>query len=154
MKFFSLISLKMRCFCRNIFAKHQDKIVMQVTKNLKMPIVKGLKDFIIIELTRKLFYISETENFKIVTGSMTDTIIPGHIRLLEINTISGTDITYTYTVIPWRRKWQPTPVFLPGESHGGRSLVGYSPWGRKESDVTERLHFHTVMALTMLNITS
>ena len=38
-------------------------------------------------------------------------------------------------------KWQPTPVFLPGESHGQRSLVGYSPWGRKESDTTERLHF-------------
>ena len=37
--------------------------------------------------------------------------------------------------IPWRRKWQPTPVFLPGESHGQRSLVGYSPWGRKESDM-------------------
>ena len=33
--------------------------------------------------------------------------------------------------IPWRRKWQPTPVFLPGESHGQRSLVGYSPWGHK-----------------------
>ena len=33
--------------------------------------------------------------------------------------------------IPWRRKWQPTPVFLPGESHGQRSLMGYSPWGRK-----------------------
>ena len=31
--------------------------------------------------------------------------------------------------IPWRRKWQPTPVFLPGKSHGQRSLVGYSPWG-------------------------
>ena len=43
---------------------------------------------------------------------------------------------------PWRRKWQPTPVFLPGESHGRRSLVGYSPRGRKESDTTERLHFH------------
>ena len=43
---------------------------------------------------------------------------------------------------PWRRKWQPTPVLLPGESHGGRNLVGYSPWGRKESDTTERLHFH------------
>ena len=41
--------------------------------------------------------------------------------------------------IPWRRKWQPTPVFLPGESHGWRSLVGYSPWGRKELDTTERL---------------
>ena len=44
--------------------------------------------------------------------------------------------------IPWRREWQPTPVLLPGESHGQRSLVGYSPWGGKESDTTERLHFH------------
>ena len=43
---------------------------------------------------------------------------------------------------PGEGKWQPTPVLLPGESHGGRSLVGYSPWGRKESDTTERLHFH------------
>ena len=41
--------------------------------------------------------------------------------------------------IPWRRKWQPTPVFLPGNSHGPRSLVGYRPRGRKESDTTERL---------------
>ena len=39
--------------------------------------------------------------------------------------------------IPWRRKWQPTPVFLPGECHGQRSLAGYSPQGRKESDTTE-----------------
>ena len=38
--------------------------------------------------------------------------------------------------------WQPTPVFLPGESHGWRSLVGYSPRGCKESDTTEQLHFH------------
>ena len=37
--------------------------------------------------------------------------------------------------IPWRRKWQPTPVFLPGESHGQRSRAGYSPWGYKESDM-------------------
>ena len=41
--------------------------------------------------------------------------------------------------IPWRREWQSSPVFLPGESHGQRSLVGYSPGGRKESDTTERL---------------
>ena len=41
-------------------------------------------------------------------------------------------------------KWQPTPVFLPGESHGQRSLVGYSPWGRKELDTTEWLHFTSV----------
>ena len=39
--------------------------------------------------------------------------------------------------IPWRRKWQPTPVFLPGKSYRQRSLVGYSPWGLKESDTTE-----------------
>ena len=39
--------------------------------------------------------------------------------------------------IPWRRAWQPTPVFLPGESHGQRSLVSYSPQGHKESDTTE-----------------
>ena len=41
--------------------------------------------------------------------------------------------------IPWRRKWQPTPVFLPGEVHGQRSLVGHSPWGHKELDSTEWL---------------
>ena len=41
-----------------------------------------------------------------------------------------------------RRQWQPTPVLLPGKSHGRRSLVGCSPWGRKESDTTEELHFH------------
>ena len=47
---------------------------------------------------------------------------------------------------PWRRERLPTPVFLPGESHGQGSLVGYSPWGCKESDVTEQLthtHIHT-----------
>ena len=42
--------------------------------------------------------------------------------------------------IPWRRKWLSTPVFLPGEFHGLRSLVDYSPWGRKESDMTEQLN--------------
>ena len=39
--------------------------------------------------------------------------------------------------MPWRRKWQPTPVLLPGKFHQQSSLVGYSPWGRKESDTTE-----------------
>ena len=41
-----------------------------------------------------------------------------------------------------RRKWHPTPVPLPGKFHGWRSLVGYNPWGCKESDMTEQLHFH------------
>ena len=39
----------------------------------------------------------------------------------------------------WGRAWQPTPVFLPGESHGQRSLAGYSPWGYKESDMSEEI---------------
>ena len=42
----------------------------------------------------------------------------------------------------WRRQWHPAPVLLPGKSHGRRSLVGYSPWGCEESDVTEWLPFH------------
>ena len=50
--------------------------------------------------------------------------------------------------IPWRRKWHPTPVLLPGKSHGQRSLVGYSPWGREELDTTERLHFHFSLSCT------
>ena len=50
--------------------------------------------------------------------------------------------------IPWRRRWQPTPVILAGEFHGQRSLAGYSPWGRKESNMTEWL------SLTPLIITS
>ena len=49
--------------------------------------------------------------------------------------------------IPWRRKWQSTPVFLPGKSHGQRSLVGYSPWVCKESDTTEWLHLHHLLNL-------
>ena len=47
-----------------------------------------------------------------------------------------------------RRKWRPTPVLLPGKSHGRRSLVGCSPWGRKESDTNERLHFHFSLSCT------
>ena len=50
--------------------------------------------------------------------------------LRDMRLISG------FGKIPWRRTWQPTAVFLPGESHGQRSLVGYSPWGHKESNMT------------------
>ena len=48
--------------------------------------------------------------------------------------------------IPWKRKWHPTLVFLPGKSHGQRNLVAYSPWGHKELDTTEQLHFHFTFA--------
>ena len=51
-----------------------------------------------------------------------------------------------YRASTWRRQWHPTPVLLPGKSHGQRSLVGCSPWGREESDMTERLHFHFLLS--------
>ena len=52
----------------------------------------------------------------------------------------GTSVFSPWVVkIPWRRAWQPTPAFLPGASHGQRSLAGYSLWGHKESDMTGRL---------------
>ena len=51
--------------------------------------------------------------------------------------------------IPWRREWLPTPVFLPGEFRGQRSLVGYSPWGHEESDMTERLILSHALGLNL-----
>ena len=54
--------------------------------------------------------------------------------------------------IPWRRKWQPTPGFLPGESHGQRSLAGYSAWVHKEPDTTEHTLDWTSIGVT-LNVT-
>ena len=74
------------------------------------------------------------------------------IAIIIINTVNGgavvknppanaTDTEDSSSIsvrkIPWSRKWQPTLVFLSGKFHGERSLVGYSPWGRKESDMTE-----------------
>ena len=57
--------------------------------------------------------------------------------------------------IPWRKAWQPTPVFLPGESHGQKSLTGYSPQGCKESDTTEATedaHTHEMMVFIKLTV--
>ena len=53
------------------------------------------------------------------------------------------------TSLPWRRKWQPTPVFLPGESHRQRILAGYSPRGCKELNTTERLNHGPPMQLVI-----
>jgi len=52
---------------------------------------------------------------------------------------SGSDGKESACNVSWRREWPPTPVFLPGEFHGQRSLAGYSPWDCKESDMTEQL---------------
>ena len=53
-----------------------------------------------------------------------------------------------FSCFTWRRWWHPTPVLLPGKSHGRRSLVGCSPWGREQSDTTEQLPFHFSLSCT------
>ena len=53
--------------------------------------------------------------------------------------------------IPWSRKWQPTPVFLPGKFHRQRSLAGYSPWGHREPDRNERLTDTHILIKSCLN---
>ena len=53
-----------------------------------------------------------------------------------------TELLYNKYLLLFRRQWHPTPVLLPGKSHGRRSLVSCSPWGPEESDTTERLRFH------------
>ena len=60
---------------------------------------------------------------------------------------------HIFSINVWRRKWQPTPVLLPGEFHGQRSLAGYSPWGHKESDTTEQLtHTQAVLSLFCVGV--
>ena len=59
-------------------------------------------------------------------------------------TMQETQVRFLGQEDPLKKKWQPTPVFLPGKSHGQRSLVVYSPLGRKESDMTEPLRLHIV----------
>ena len=81
-----------------------------------------------------------------VLFSINTTLILKHARfLISNNSVAIKDTKRSgfspwVRKIPWRRKWQPTPVFLPGKSHGQRSLVGYSPWGHKELDTTEHTH--------------
>ena len=73
-------------------------------------------------------------------GAPSPTHIILYLQLLvqrECQILAGFFYLLSVATGPWRRKWQPIPVFLPGESHGQRSLVGYSPWGCTESDTTE-----------------
>ena len=83
-------------------------------------------------------------------------VVPGYLskvkkQVTRIFWFLNTYETFVYVRLPYiryaiaylrRRQWHPTPGLLPGKSHGQRSLVGCSPWGREESDTTERLHFH------------
>ena len=86
-------------------------------------------------------WIQPTRNWKFFFFSFLKVPKSKHLNLLN----TGNHLHSIYIVLGirrWRRQWQPTPVLLPGKSHGWRSLVGCSPWGREESDTTERLHFH------------
>ena len=58
------------------------------------------------------------------------------VKILPVNSGDARDVG----PIPWSRKWQPTSIFVPGELHGLRSLVGCNPWGHKELDTTEHTH--------------
>ena len=79
--------------------------------------------------------------------AMAHGVAEGRTRLKWLST----PCTYVFIfscVFTWSRKCQPTPVLLPGKSHGWWSLVDYSPWGREELDMTERLHFHFSLSCT------
>ena len=91
------------------------------------------------------------KNFRIIQSIINNIVSMQELRIKKENiTIEWKLPTYpsqitlfSYVLVDiWRRQWHPTPVVLPGKSYGRRSLVGCSPWGRKESDMTERLHFH------------
>ena len=72
---------------------------------------------------------------------------PGRLQstgLLRVRHDWATSLSLS-TFMHWRRKWQPTPVFSPGESHGWRSVVGCSPWGHTESDMTEATWQHWII---------
>ena len=86
-----------------------------------------LKKILLQFMLKSVLPLFSSKNF-IVSGSTFRSLI--HFEFI-----------FVYGVRPWRRQWQPTPVLLPGKSHGRRSLMGY-PWGCEESDTTERLHFH------------
>ena len=62
---------------------------------------------------------------------------PGRLQSMGLRRVGHLLSDFTFTFMPWRRKWQPTPVFLPGESQGWGSLVGCRLWGCTESDTTE-----------------
>ena len=62
---------------------------------------------------------------------------PGSLQSMGSLRVGLSNFTFTFPFIHWRRKWQPSPVFLPGESQGRQSLVGCRLWGRTESDTTE-----------------
>ena len=82
--------------------------------------------------------------FQLILGFANKFLFHGELTLLteETNMCTNKHTESPNLLSPGRCEWRPTPVLLPGKSHGWRSLEGCRPWGRKQSDTTERLHFH------------
>ena len=79
----------------------------------------------------------------VVFATVSERRTQGKFLSVFINSpLHGTSFNGQVSHDRWRREWQPTPVLWPGESHGQRSLAGYSPWGHKESDRTEMTRHH------------
>ena len=93
--------------------------------------------FLMIDVRDTSFGMQQEEHSITFEGSL---VICLHICVKE----AGIHYLTICLSICWRRQWQATPVLLPRKSHGQRSLVGCSPWGRYESDKTEQLHFHAL----------
>ena len=93
-------------------------------------------------LTDKIFSSSEDHSF-ICGRNLLIIQLPWWFRQLRVSLqCKRPEFDPWVEKIPWRKKWQTTPVFLPGKCHGQRSLAGYSPWGHKELDMTE-VTYHT-----------
>ena len=91
---------------------------------------------------------------QLVGGTLPTLLLPGGSAVKNLTAKQETGFNPWVRKIPWRRKLQPTPVFLPGKSYGQRSQAGYSPWGRKQSDTTGQLTTTTTLITVLLPIIS
>ena len=106
-------------------------------------------DLLAVQGTNKSLLQHHSSKASILQHSAFFTVQLSHPYITTGKTIAltgfGTVMSLLFNMLSswlWRRQWHPTPVLLPGKSHGWRSLVGCGPWGLEESDTTERLHFH------------
>ena len=81
---------------------------------------------------------------------MASLVVSGKEPACQCKRCKGHDLNPQVGKIPWRRAWQPTPIFLPGESHGQRSLVGYSPWVTQSWTRLRQLSMHTHVYIYMV----
>ena len=124
-----------------LFKTYKARQIFWLSRNLE---IKVLHDFMQVSLSGSKFNEKKMQSFSTCFSGTFDLwgIKRNHIHKHYLY-IPQTFIEYLPCASDyWRRRRKPTPVFLPGKSHGQRSLVAYSPWGHKELDTTEQLHFH------------